>query len=99
LYPKHFNPIKEDFEDSVYEHLLTGSSLSSWTSDLANTYLGESLAKLLGFAPIPSPKLPEHLPPTVVKNAIIRLSQIGLIGDAGKGSPNRLIYNNFTGSA
>jgi len=96
LYPKHFSPEKEDFEDYVYDHILTGSSISSWASDFANTYLGESVAKLLGFAPVPSPKLPEHVPPLVVKNAIIRLAQKGLIGDAGKGSPNLLIYNNYT---
>jgi cerevisin len=43
------------------------------------------------FAPIPPKVTPAQL-----KNALIKLSTYGVLSDVGEGSPNLLIFNNFT---
>jgi len=43
--------------------------------------------------------IPKTITPDLMKKAIIRLSSPGLLGDVGKDSPNRLVFNNYTASA
>lgn len=44
-------------------------------------------------APIPSP-----ITPSLLKKAIILLSSTGVLTDVGEGSPNLLVFNNYTSS-
>ncbi|KAF9222479.1 hypothetical protein BS17DRAFT_802996 [Gyrodon lividus] len=48
------------------------------------------------FAPVSKPLGPITLTPAQLRSAIVSLSTSGVISDAGKGSPNLLVFNNAT---
>ncbi|KAL8277406.1 hypothetical protein RQP46_010246 [Phenoliferia psychrophenolica] len=98
LYPTGFSAATDDFSDSVYAQIL-GESLpqTSFLTKGAQFVFGAFKGARGMLAPIP-PK--EGLTPAALKKALLKVSSKGkLTGDLPTGTPNLLIFNNFTTSA
>lgn len=86
---------------STLESILTSSSnptyaamLSLAKAVLPSSFFTPSIETLVEkMAPIPSP-----VHPSVLKKALILLSSPETLTDVGQGSPNLLVFNNFTAS-
>ncbi len=93
LYDTSFNPETNDFNEDVYARLAGDSSYLR----LGAQMFGGKVSQWAGRLTAPTPKEPKPLSPAALKKAIEKIATKGALTDAlPAGTPNLLIYNNYT---